>query len=99
MEHRSPPSFVRKLAAVWLLLMALTIGTMIAGKVTSSASIGLYGIGGLMLVTFVKAKLILNHYLELKSAYGAWGTFFTSMIALILIILTGIYVAQKLQGH
>lgn len=81
---------------VWLALMILTIGTMIAGKVTSSASIGLYWIGGLMLVTFIKSKLILDHYLELKTAYGAWGKLFTSMVALLLIILTGIYIAQKL---
>ncbi len=96
MEIRSDKSPIRKLFIVWLCLMALTIGTMIAGKVTSTASLGLYWIGGLMLVSFVKAKLILDYYLELKTAYGAWDKLFTSMIALLLIILTGIYIAQKL---
>ena len=87
---------IRKLFIVWLSLMALTIGTMIAGKVTSVSSIGIYWISGLMLVTFFKAKLILDHYLELKLAYGVWGKLFTSMVAILLAILWAIYLYQQI---
>jgi len=89
-------SQVRKLFVVWLSLMILTMGTMLAGKVVSTQSLGIFWMVALMLVTFSKALLILDYYLELKTAIGPWGKLFTSSIALLLIILIGIYAVQVL---
>ncbi len=81
----------RTLVIVWLVLMGLTIGTMIAGKVTDATSLGMIWMGVLMVVTGFKATLILNYYLDLKAATGGWGKGFVSLVSSILIIVFVIY--------
>ena len=97
MDHKIFPK-PKTLIKVWLVLMGLTITTMIAGKVTSVASIGIIWMAVLMVVTVVKASLILDFYLDLKSAKGGWNKGFLSLLLVIVVIIFGLYVAQVLTS-
>jgi|GEM_PF-2761201 len=90
MQLSSYPS-IRTLICVWLLLIVLSAGTLFTGGVTTSETIGIWGGTALFAITFFKTKLILNYYLDLKSAAGNWNTLFSSLIFLILLILFGLY--------
>ena len=94
MQHSSYPT-ARTLFITWAVLMALTIGTMIAGKVTVTASIGIFWMAALIAVTWVKAGLILSYYLDLKSARGGWNKLFTALVTVILVIVFALYTGGK----
>lgn len=90
---------VKSLFITWLILMGLGLGTMIAGRVTGESHLGLLWLGGLLLVTFVKTRLILYDYLELKTAYGGWGKLFLGLGGLILFCIYLIYAFGVLVLH
>lgn len=94
MDHT--PLTPRKLALVWLALMGLGVLTMLAGKVTSINSVGTLWMAVLMIVTWVKANLILRYFLDLNAATGGWNKVFNTLISLIIIILFGLYVSTSL---
>ncbi len=82
---------VSLLIKAWALLMALTIGTMIAGRVTSAASLGLVWTGVLMIITWAKARTILMVYLNLRAAPTHWRTGFSASLVFLLLLILGIY--------
>lgn len=82
----------KTLAAAWLALMALTIGTMAAGRVTTTSSLGPLSMTALAAITWLKATWILRYYLDLKSAGRGWNTAFTLFLFLLLAIVVAIYV-------
>jgi len=90
------PATPRKLAIIWLVLMALGLGTMLAGKVTAIEPVGVKWMLILMAITWIKANLILRYYLELDAATGGWSTVFNSLISLIIAILLGLYAIPSL---
>ncbi len=92
------PSFTsaRALIWVWLVLIALSAGTLFVGGATSEESFGILGGAAVFGITFFKTKLILNYYLDLKAAIGNWNMFFSSLVFLILLILFGLYCASLL---
>jgi len=94
MDHNSFPK-TKTLIYVWLALMAATISTMIAGKVTSTASIGVFWMAILMVATVVKSTLILGFYLDLKSASGGWFKGFGVFMVVIVVIIFGLYAMGK----
>ncbi len=91
MKHDTYPA-PATLVTVWLVLMLATLATMIAGKVTEISSIGTIWMGVLMVVTWLKARLILLYFLDLKSATGGWSTGFGALVIFILIALFGLYI-------
>ena len=98
MNHSSYPA-PRTLVLVWLALMAATVMTMVAGKVTAVASIGLVWAGVLMAVTWFKARLILGWYLDLRSASRGWHSVFIVLITLIAITVLALYAAAAVAGQ
>ena len=90
------PTTLRKLALIWLALMGLGIATMIAGKATNISSLGTLWMAALMAITWVKAHLILRHFLELDAATGGWSKAFNMMISLIIFILLALYASTSL---
>ena len=88
MKHTTSP---RTLLIVWAILMALSIATMIAGKVTDVQSPGLLWMAILLLVAGSKAILILRYYLDLKSASEGWSKAFISLVSLLLLTLFALY--------
>ncbi|PHR62722.1 MAG: hypothetical protein COA47_02230 [Robiginitomaculum sp.] len=93
--QNSAPITIRHLFLIWLGLMVLSLGTMIVGKVSTIGPLGPVWVSGLLLVTFIKAVLILDHFLELKQAHGPWAKLFISLIAAILLVLLVIYAVQS----
>ncbi len=92
MKHRLQPKI---LFVVWIILMALSGGTMIAGNVTNTVSLGMMWMALLLLVTLVKSTLILQYYLELKSSTPGWNKTFIGLVSVVLVIVFGLYVAGK----
>ncbi|MEH6476497.1 MAG: cytochrome C oxidase subunit IV family protein [Sneathiella sp.] len=86
----------RTLIWVWLVLIALSAGTLFVGGATTEESYGILGGAALFVITFFKTKLILNYYLDLETATGNWNTLFSSLVFLILLILFGLYCASLL---
>ena len=85
---------IKGLLLVWLILIGLTVGTMITGKVTQNVSLSLVWAVGLFAVTLIKSRLILNYYLELKSASGSWGRLFNALVYILISILALILAYQ-----
>ena len=81
----------RDILLAWAVLMALTIGSMIAGKVTSAASLGIAWTAALLVITWAKAQRILLVYLNLRAAPAHWRTGFSPALAFMLILLLAIY--------
>jgi len=81
----------RLIVLTWLLLMALTIGTMVAGKVTSAASLGFVWTVVLLAITWAKARGILLVYLNLRAAPAHWRSGFGTALAFMLLLLLAIY--------
>ncbi len=82
---------VRQILVAWAVLVALTIGSMIAGKVTSAASLGIVWTAALLAITWAKARGILLVYLNLRAAPAHWRTGFSTALAFMLILLLAIY--------
>ncbi len=81
----------RRLFMAWGLLMVLTIGTMIAGKVTSAASLGLIWTGILLAISWAKARTILQVYLNLRAAPRHWRSGFNGVLIFLLLVIFGLY--------
>ncbi len=89
--ERSRLPTVSLLIRAWALLMVLTIGTMIAGRVTTAASLGLVWTSILLLITWAKARTILMVYLNLRAAPAHWRTGFSATLVFLLLLILGIY--------
>ena len=81
----------RELVYAWISMMILTVGTMIAGHVTSTRTLGFIWMSALMLITFLKAKYILRFYLNLKAASGSWNTAFNAFLLILLISILALF--------
>ena len=81
----------RALLLAWALLMALTVGTMIAGKVTSAASLGLFWTAALLAISWAKARTILLVYLNLRAAPRHWRSGFGGALVFLLLVIFGLY--------
>lgn len=83
----------RRLVLAWVLLTALTVASMVAG----SMGAGMTGATVILAVTLIKARQILDIYLNLRAATTGWRVAFTALILLILgIVLAALALAQVL---
>ena len=82
------PSF-RLLTIAWLLLIALTLGTIFTGRVGELEPIGLTWTAALLIVTGFKAITILRWFLNLRAASAGWNTLFISYLVILLLIIFG----------
>ncbi len=81
----------RTLIIAWAALMALTVGTMVAGKVTSTASLGLLWTAALLAISWAKARFILLTYLNLRAAPRHWRSGMSGAIVFLLAVIFGLY--------
>lgn len=94
--HPSP----RRLSLTWLVLMALTAASMIAGRVAPDAGLeplGLAGVGLVLAAAVFKSRLILMNFLNLRCAAGSWRPLFTFWLTLIALLILAAY-AVALSG-
>jgi hypothetical protein len=98
------PSFpsARTLVRTWLWLVGLTLATMVAGKTLGEAnrlaSLGLAWAVALMLVTGLKARLILWRYLDLAASTPGWRGLLVAYLILVLGVVLGLYAASLIAG-
>lgn len=90
MEHACFPK-PKTLFIVWLLLLAATSASMVAGKAGDVSSPGLGGTGLLLLVTWIKARLIMSYFLDLKSASHGWNVALNALVITIILVIFGLY--------
>ena len=79
------------LTRTWVILMALTTVSLLAGRPGAEGSIGLLGIGLVLMAANFKADQILAHFLGLQRAGSGWRMLFRVMLTLLGITIFGIY--------
>jgi hypothetical protein len=75
----------------WAILMALTAISIWAGRPGDEGSIGLFGIGLVLMAANFKADQILTHFLGLERAGSGWRMMFRVMLTLLGATIFGIY--------
>ncbi len=85
MHDRQPG--IRLLARAWAIMMLLTVGTMIAGRVTSDVTLGVAWMVALSAITWGKSLFILRYYLNLRAAEGGWNKAFSSFLFVLLLLI------------
>lgn len=93
MTFKNPST--RTLILCWVVLMALTIGTMISGRATSDTALTAALVLSLGLITWVKSMLILRYYLNLRTASKGWIKGFNSYLFIVLGIIMLIFLLGK----
>ncbi len=94
MKPPSTPSYFpsrKSLFIAWALLIALTVGTIFTGRVTYQSTLGVPLFASLLLVTWLKASIILRIYLNLRTVPAAADAL-TILIGLILAVIATLYV-------
>jgi drug/metabolite transporter (DMT)-like permease len=75
----------RRLARAWMVLAGLTVisvGAAVAGGADNGSS--LVAVLVALAASFIKARQVLDHFLDLRRAGRGWQTFFTALLALLL---------------
>jgi len=80
-----------KLTRTWLLLVALTLGALIAGRATAAGSLGLPAAAVLMLVSALKANLILTDFLGLARSSPGWRVLLRGYLAVLALLIVAAY--------
>lgn len=78
MDHSHYPS-TRKLIIVWLTLMAAALATLLAGTITGEKTVGPVWMAVAMIAASIKMLLILEYFLDLKSAGVGWRQAFNTL--------------------
>lgn len=79
------------LTRTWAILMGLTVISLLAGRPGGEGSIGLLGIGLVLMAANFKADQILTHFLGLQRAGSGWRMLFRVMLTLLGMGIFGIY--------
>ena len=79
------------LTRTWVILMGLTAVSLLAGRPGMKGSIGLLGIGLVLMAANFKADQILTHFLGLQHAGSGWRMLFRVMLTLLGATIFGIY--------
>ncbi|UEM07714.1 cytochrome C oxidase subunit IV family protein (plasmid) [Skermanella rosea] len=79
------------LTRTWAILMGLTAVSLLAGRPGGEGSIGLLGIGLVLMTANFKADQILTHFLGLQRAGSGWRMLFRVMLTLLGATIFGIY--------
>ncbi len=94
MKKTTTPSYFPSrvsLTVAWVFLIALTVGTIFAGRVTDHSTLGVPLFAALLLVTWVKAGTILRMYLNLRTVPAAADAL-TILVGLVLAVIATLYV-------
>ncbi|UEM20843.1 cytochrome C oxidase subunit IV family protein [Skermanella mucosa] len=79
------------LTRTWILLIALTSLSLLAGRPGGEGSIGLFGVGLVLMAANFKADQILTHFLGLQRAGSGWRMLFRVMLTLLGVTIFAIY--------
>jgi hypothetical protein len=79
------------LTRTWLVLVVLTLLALVVGRPGGQASLGLLGVGLVLLASAFKAVLILRNFLDLRRAGSGWQALFYIYLAVIAAGVLGAY--------
>ncbi len=88
--HSDTPS-PKTLFLAWLVLMFLSLGTMVSGRVSDGTALGPWFMLSLLLITLLKASWILRYFLNLRVASKSWKRGFATYLILLLACIYGLY--------
>jgi hypothetical protein len=83
-----------RLTRTWLILLALTLGTIGLGALPGAnplAPLGLIGAAVILLLSMFKARQVLWHFLDLRQAGGSWRTLLGIYLAVLVLAVFGSY--------
>ncbi len=81
----------KSLFLAWLVLMALSVGTLLTGRVSETSRLGPALLLSLLVLTGLKATWILRHFLNLRAAPRGWNLAFMAYLVVLLSVIFGIY--------
>ncbi|TAN46953.1 MAG: hypothetical protein EPN26_14485 [Rhodospirillales bacterium] len=81
----------RRLLKAWVILIGLTSVSVLAAFAGQSLEGGPGpALAVLMGTAFIKTRQVLDHFLDLREARAGWRSFFTFLMAALLLLLLGI---------
>lgn len=83
------------LTRTWLVLVALTLLALVAGRPGGQVSLGVAGVGVVLAASGVKVMLILRNFLGMGRAGGGWQAFFIVYLMFIAAGVLGAYVLAE----
>lgn len=93
MRVRETPSQVsRRLLHAWLLLVGLTLLSLVAVLGFGHSEAGMAAVAVALAASFLKARAVLDHFLDLRQAGSGWRGFFYGSLLFILGVLFATYV-------
>lgn len=94
MRVRETPSQVsRRLLHAWLLLVGLTLLSLVAVLGFGHSEAGMVAVAVALAASFLKARAVLDHFLDLRRAGAGWRGFFYGSLLFILGVLFVTHVA------
>ncbi|MDA8232741.1 MAG: cytochrome C oxidase subunit IV family protein [Magnetospirillum sp.] len=91
--HPEDAAWGRRLFRAWLVLVALTILSVTAALLGhDDTRLSLAAVLVTLAASFLKARQVLDHFLDLRRAGSGWQAFFTALLVLILGGCLGCYV-------
>ncbi|CAA7617823.1 conserved membrane hypothetical protein [Candidatus Terasakiella magnetica] len=99
MTHEDAHAWGRRLLRAWAILAALTGLSVGAALMSGSGSrAGLFSVVVALAASFIKARQVLNHFLDLRRAGGSWRTLFTAVLLVILGLCLVLYLAAVFRS-
>lgn len=93
MTHGESPSQIsRRLFRAWMLLVVLTLVSLVAVLGFGHSEAGLVAVGVALTASFLKARAVLDHFLDLRRAGAGWRGFFYGSLVFILGVLLATYI-------
>jgi len=92
-EVESQARISNRLLGAWALLVGLTLVSLVAVLGFGHSEAGLVAVAVALVASFLKARAVLDHFLDLRKAGSGWRGFFTGSLVFILAVLFATYVA------
>jgi hypothetical protein len=88
-----------RLARAWMVLAALTILSVAAALLAGNGHrAGLVSVVVALAASFIKARQVLDHFLDLRRAGGGWRGVFNALLLVILGLCFALYVAALVRS-
>jgi hypothetical protein len=88
----------RRLARAWMILAALTVVSVAAALAAPAGQrAGLVSVGVALAASFIKARQVLDHFLDLRRAGKGWRGLFNGLLLAILGICFALYLGALLR--
>lgn len=91
------PAATRRLVKAWAIMAVLTLLAIPVGHAGHAQPLGALSMIALLAAAFVKAALLLHHYLDLRHA-PAWNNGLRAAVALLLLVIVALSLAARLTS-